>query len=105
MKKNTRKSTAIEKTKNVERIKDFFWRVDEIQNLLSSAQQFKYKCEYEGRNWESIRMKCEQIQEIIVVPYSQTDEESKDFPNLKKCNCIVFLTVNVFSLIKKLILY
>ena len=84
---------------------EFFWTDDEMQKLLSLALQFKCKCEYEGRNWESIRSKYERIQEIIVESYPKTNEESKDFPNLKKCNCIFFFTVHVFSLIKKIILY
>ena len=84
---------------------EFFWTDDEMQKLLSLALQFKCKCEYEGRNWESIRSKYERIQEIIVESYPKTNEESKDFPNLKKYNCIFFFTVHVFSLIKKIILY
>ena len=53
--------------------------------------------------WESIRSKYERIQEIIVEFYPKANEESKDIPNLKNCNCIVFFAVHVFSLIKKLI--
>ena len=56
-------------------------------------------------NWESICSKYEQIQEIIIESYPKTSEESKDFPNLKSCNCIVFFTVHVSSLIKRLIPY
>ena len=34
---------------------EFCWTDDEIQSLLESVNQYKYKCECEGINWESVR--------------------------------------------------
>ena len=52
-----------------------------IQELLLSAVQLKWKCEYEGVNWHLVRSKNERVQEIIVELYLKTSEENKDFPN------------------------
>ena len=57
---------------------DFLWEDVEIQQLLS--------------NWESICSKYERIKEIIVESYPKANEESKDFPNKKNCNCFVFFS-------------
>ena len=80
-KKYSGESTEIGITKKMseESEIEFFWTDDEMQKLLSLALQFKCKCEYEGRNWESIRSKYERIQEIIVESYPKTNKESKDF--------------------------
>ena len=41
---------------------EFCWNDDEIQLLLELVNQCKYKCEYEGINWDSVRSKYETIQ-------------------------------------------
>ena len=46
-----------------------------------------------------------EIFKSALVYLSKTNEESKDFPNLKNCNCIVFFTIHVFSIIKRPIPY
>ena len=42
------------------------------------------------------------MQEIIVEPYPKTNAESKNFPILKNCNCIIFFIIYASFLIKKL---
>ena len=77
LKKNTRESTATLTTKCRENQK-FISFGQIMQHLLSSALQFKYKCQYEGVNWKSIHLKYEKI-----------NEESKDFLNLKNCATVL----------------
>ena len=102
-KKIQEKVKQYQQRKNVDRIKNLFLldRWCSIY-LLSSALQFKCKCQYEGVNWESIRLKYEWMQEIIVESYPKANEESKNFPNLKNCSYIVFFTVYASSLIENL---
>ena len=52
--------------------------------------------------WRSIRSKYERMQEITVESYPKTNEESKDLPRLKDCNCIVFFTAYASSFFKNL---
>ena len=39
---------------------EFCWTDDETQLLLESVNQYKCKCESEGRNWESVRSEYQQ---------------------------------------------
>ena len=78
LKKNTRQSTATLTTKKCRENQKFISFGQIMQHLLSSALQFKYKCQYEGANWKSIHLKYEKI-----------NEESKDFLNLKNCATVL----------------
>ena len=73
-----RSSTMSKATKT-----EFCWADDEIQLLLESVNQYRYKCEYEGINWETVRSKCERIPEIFIDSHPKNSVEGKEFPVLE----------------------
>ena len=52
-------------------------------------------------SWESIRLKYEPMQEIIVESYPKTNKESKDFPNLKKIVTVLFSSLSMIPQLSK----
>ena len=91
--KYARESTGIVTTKKMS--KESWLLLDRWWNTVASFidPQFKWKCKYK------------QIQKIIVGSYPKTNEGNKDLPNLKNINYIVFFTIYVFSLTKKVLLH
>ena len=55
-----RSSTMSKATKT-----EFCWTDDEIQLLLASVNQYRCKCGYEGKNWESVCSKYERVKYLF----------------------------------------
>ena len=65
---------------------DFNWTDDEIQLLLEVCFDFKAESDYEGVNWESKRMKYEQIKSKFCEQYPEVEDEK--FPRCKDLDSI-----------------
>ena len=57
---------------------EFLWTDDEIQLQLQTSFNFNSKCEFEGRSWESVKSKYEQMFENMSKAYPEDPER---FPN------------------------
>ena len=76
-----RKAADVEENDSTDTEKYFTWTDEEVSLLLQIATAYKNEKTNEGKDWESIKSRYEDIQKLFCERYPKSTTEPEHFPN------------------------
>ena len=86
--KNPNKIADEEQSKSQKEI--FTWTNSEIEPILEAVKVFSTNCSFEGKDWESVKSKYDEIRQLFAERYPNSPEEiiSEEYPKFQSLETI-----------------